>query len=357
MDLGVFLPTGTRGYLVSATAPLNEPTWELNREVTLMAERFGFTFALSMAKFRGFGGASRYWDGALESFTLIGSLAAITSRIRLISTASSLAMPPAIVARMAATLDQVAPGRIGINVITGWQRAEYEQMGLWPGQPHFEQRYAMLAEYVTILRQLWETGRCDLEGRFFTMRDCRLEPQPRHPIDLVVAGSSDQGLGFAAQHCDYNFCAAPEGINRPESCATTVARLQDAAARAGRVVKPLLWVTVIAAETDSAAQAKWDLYCQGADPVALGSRAAQAREDAGNLDPNATAQRARTGGLPVAGCKLIGSYATIARHLDTLAAIPGLAGVMFSFDDFLLGMERFGTRIRPLLRHGVAQPA
>lgn len=357
MDLGVFLPTGTRGYLVSATAPLNEPTWDLNRDVTLMAERFGFTFALSMAKYRGFGGESRYWDGALESFTLIGALAGQTSRIRLISTASSLILPPAAVARMAATLDQVAPGRIGINVVTGWQRAEYEQMGLWPGQTHFEQRYAMLAEYVTILRALWQTGRCDLEGRFFTMRDCRLEPQPRHPIDLVVAGSSDQGLDFAARHCDYNFCATPEGINRPATCATTVARLQAAATRAGRAVKPLLWVTVIADETDSAAMAKWDLYCQGADPVALGSRATQAKEDADNRDPHATAQRARAGGLPVAGCKLIGSYATIARHLDTLASIPGLAGVMFSFDDYLIGMDRFGTRILPLLRHRAALPA
>jgi pyrimidine oxygenase len=358
MDLGVFLPTGTRGYLVSATAPLNEPSWDLNRDVTLMAERYGFAFALSMVKFRGFGGESRYWDAALEPFTLIGALAAITRRIRLIATASSLAMPPAVVARMAATLDQVAPGRIGINLVTGWQRTEYEQMGLWPGAAHFARRYAMLDEYAAILRALWETGRCDLAGEFFTMQDCRLEPRPRHPVDLVVAGSSDKGLEFAARHCDYAFCAAPEGINRPGDCAATVQRLQAAAARTGRTVRPLLWVTVIAAETDAEAEARWDLYCRGADPVAAGNRASLAAEDLRNADPNATAQRARgAAGLPVAGCKLIGSYATVARHLDAMAAIPGLAGVMFSFDDFLIGMEQFGTRIRPLMRSAVALPA
>jgi pyrimidine oxygenase len=40
------------------------PTWELNRDITLEAERLGFDFVLSMMKFRGFGGETGYWDGA-----------------------------------------------------------------------------------------------------------------------------------------------------------------------------------------------------------------------------------------------------------------------------------------------------
>jgi pyrimidine oxygenase len=54
MGIGVFLPTGTRGYLISANAPLNEPTYVMNRQVAEAAERFGFGFALFMVKFRGF---------------------------------------------------------------------------------------------------------------------------------------------------------------------------------------------------------------------------------------------------------------------------------------------------------------
>jgi pyrimidine oxygenase len=351
MDLGVFMPTGKRGYILSAAAPENVPSWELNRAVIQAAERHGFGFALSMVKYRGFGGPSGFWDIALEPFALISGLAAVTSRIRLISTAASLAMPPAVVARMAATMDQIAPGRIGINVVTGWARAEYEQMGLWPGETHFARRYDTLAEYVTVMRDLWATGRCDLKGEFFTMTDCVLEPRPLHPVPIIVAGSSDKGLDFAARHADYNFCSAPDGVNDPDACAVPVQRLRAAAARHGRDVKALLWVTVIAAETDAAAMAKWDAYRAGIDMVAIGNRTGQAAADAANTDTTSTAFRHRGKEVaPVGGMKLIGSYAVIAAAMDRLAAIPDLAGVMLAFDDYLPAIEAFGERVMPLMR-------
>jgi pyrimidine oxygenase len=171
MELGLFLPTGRRGYLTSSTAPMNEPTFALNRDIVLAGERSGIDFALSMVKFRGFGGESQYWDGSLEPFTLISALAAVTKRIHLFATAASLLMPPAVVARMAATVDSVAPGRFGVNVITGWQKAEYEQMGMWPGDVHFERRYEYLDEYVRVFKDLCATGRSDFKGRYFKMSD------------------------------------------------------------------------------------------------------------------------------------------------------------------------------------------
>jgi pyrimidine oxygenase len=47
---------------------------------------------------------------------------------------------------------------------------------------------------------------------------------------------------------------------------------------------------------------------------------------------------------------LVGSYASVARMLDQLAEVPGVRGVMMTFDDFVIGMEQFGTRIMPLMR-------
>ena len=60
MDLGVFLPIGNNGWLMSTAAPQYMPTYELNRAVTLKAESIGFEFALSMIKLRGFGGATEF---------------------------------------------------------------------------------------------------------------------------------------------------------------------------------------------------------------------------------------------------------------------------------------------------------
>src|SRR6478752_9004700 len=151
MDLGVFLPIGNNGWLMSTAAPQYMPTYELNRAVTLKAESIGFEFALSMIKLRGFGGTSEFWDHNLESFTLMAGLAAVTKRIRLYASVAVLTLPPAIVARMAVTIDSISDGRFGVNLVTGWQKAEYDQMGLWPGDDHYKHRYELLTEYATIM--------------------------------------------------------------------------------------------------------------------------------------------------------------------------------------------------------------
>jgi pyrimidine oxygenase len=352
MDIGIFLPTGRRGYLISKTAPLNEPTFELNRFVVEAAERYGCEFALSMVKFRGFGGESQFWEGSLEPFTLISALAAVTKRIKLFATAASLAIPPAVAAQMATTVDSIAPGRFGINVVTGWQKAEYEQMGLWPGDNHYQHRYDYLAEYVAVMKDLWREGRSVHSGEFFKMHDCRLGSTPANPIELVVAGGSDAGLAFAAQHCDYTFCAPAATINDPASCREPIERLRRAAERTGRGVRALVWFSVIAAATDEEAIARWNLVREGADLEAMGWSATQAAADRLNADPNSTAGKFAKLALPLptTAPMLVGSYASVARMLDEIAEVQGMTGCMLSFDDFRVGIMDFGERIQPLMR-------
>ena len=164
MDIGVFIPIGNNGWLISTTSPQYRPSFALNRTVVQKAEQYGMDFALSMIKLRGFGGQSEFWDHNLELFTLMAGLAAVTSRIRLYATVATLTIPPAIAARMTSTIDNIAPGRFGLNLITGWAKAEYDQMGLWPGDEHYERRYDMLTEYTTILRAALDRGAFGLQG-------------------------------------------------------------------------------------------------------------------------------------------------------------------------------------------------
>jgi pyrimidine oxygenase len=114
MEIGVFIPIGNNGWLLSENAPQYKPSFELNKEITLKAEKYGFDFALSMIKLRGFGGKTEFWDYNLESFTLMAGLAAVTSKIKLFGTTATLVMPPAIVARMATTIDSISGGRFGV---------------------------------------------------------------------------------------------------------------------------------------------------------------------------------------------------------------------------------------------------
>ena len=357
MDIGVFIPIGSNGWLISTTSPQYRPSYELNRDVTQKAEKYGMEFALSMIKLRGFGGPSEFWDHALESFTLMSAIAAVTHRIKLYASVAVLTMPPALTARMVATIDSVAPGRIGVNIVSGWQEAEYSQMGLWPGKEHYSKRYQYCTEYVQVMKDLWETGHSDHQGDYFKMTDCRLSPRPAAPVPIVVAGQSDVGVAFAAKHADFNFCLGT-GVNTPCAFAPSTARLVQAARETGRDVGSYVLFMVIADETDEAAMAKWEHYKGGKDLEALSWLGYQASSDTA-ADANSTA-KTMTNPVSMVNMNmgtLVGSFAHVATMLDEMEAIEGLKGVMLCFDDFIKGMDDFGERIQPLMtsrKHVVA---
>jgi pyrimidine oxygenase len=350
MEIGVFIPIGNNGWLISSTSPQYKPSFGLNRQVVQTAERYGLDFALSMIKLRGFGGKTEFWDHALDSFTLMAGLAAVTSRIKLFATVPTLAVPPAIAARMAVTIDSISHGRFGLNVITGWQRPEYSQMGIWPGDAYFAHRYDYAGEYVQVMRELWEAGRSDFKGQFFTMDDCRLSPLPQVPMTLICAGQSEAGMAFTAKYADYNFCFG-KGLNTPTACAPTMERMQAAAAVTGRPIASYPLFMIITGETDDEAHAKWELYKSGADEEALawliGQAAADTKSDG---DTNVRQMVDPASAVNINMGTLIGSYARVASMLDEVATIPGLAGVMLTFDEFITGTEAFGRHIQPLMQ-------
>jgi pyrimidine oxygenase len=350
MEIGVFIPIGSNGWLISTTSPQYKPTFELNMRTTLNAERYGLDFVLSMIKLRGFGGKSEFWDHNLESFTLMAGLAAVTSRIRLYATVPTLCIPPAIAARMCSTIDSISDGRFGLNVITGWQRPEYSQMGLWPGDEYFSRRYDYAAEYVQILRELWARGSSDFKGEFFAMKDCRLSPRPKADMKIICAGTSDAGLAFTAKYADYNFCFG-KGINTPTACADTVERMQGFAAQTGRNVATYGLFMVITGETDREAEAKWEKYKDGADLEALAWMIEQATADK-RSGSDASVRHAvdPKGMVNINIGLLLGSHAKVAGLLDEVATIPGMAGVLLTFDEFITGTEIFGERIQPLMK-------
>jgi pyrimidine oxygenase len=349
VDFGVFIPIGNNGWLISENAPQYKPSFDLNKRVVQEAEAQGFAFALSMIKLRGFGGKTEFWDHNLESFTLMAGLAAVTERIKLYASTAVLTLPPALVARMAATIDSIAPGRFGVNIVSGWAKGEYDQMGLWPGDEYFGYRYDYSTEYVRVLRDLWDTGRCDLDGQYFHMKDCVLSPQPSGKVDIVCAGQSERGMQFCAEYGDYNFILSP-GINDPEVYREPTERLAKAASASGRDVSALPLFMAIMADTDEEARAKWDSYREGADLAALGYMS-----DEGSADSTADASgTARTINLPEGAVNfnmatLVGSHETVARQIDQVAGMPGVEGMMFVFDDFEQGVHDFGTKVKPLL--------
>jgi pyrimidine oxygenase len=96
--------------------------------------------------------------------------------------------------------------------------------------------------------------------------------------------------------------------------------------------------------------AKWDLYNKGADKDALAHLLGKAAEDTA-LDQTSMAASFLRAPSPInfnMGT-LVGSYANVARMLDEVATMPGVKGIMLTFDDFLKGMDDYGQRIQPLM--------
>src|SRR4051812_41867260 len=111
MEFGVFLPVVENGYIVSLTSPQFKPTFELNRRVAQQAEAAGFSFALSQATWKGWSEDSPQWENVLESFTLTSALMRETERLTYYASVAVLTIPPVVVSKMAATIDDISPGR------------------------------------------------------------------------------------------------------------------------------------------------------------------------------------------------------------------------------------------------------
>ena len=350
MKFGIFLPNGSNGYIPSKATPIYLPTFEHNKQISVEAEKYGFDFVLSMMKFRGFGGDTGYWDACLESFTLMAAIAAVTNKIGLFPSISLLSQHPAYVARMMATLDDISAGRCGLNIVTGWNKPEYVQMGLWRGDEYYDQRYEYAADYLTIMRGLWRDGRITHHSDFFDLEDCMCLPTPKHDIPIVCAGQSPRGKQFVAEMGDRQFV-----MTDVNSLTASVKDINERASAVNRDVGIYALFHMIVAESDQAAQEEAQRIVENPDDGALQNILASA-----NLDTNqggtsdqlkaGLSQGIDDGNLAFMGIPCIyGAPQTVANRIKEIGAQTGVDGMLFSWPDFVQGVRDFGNRVMPLL--------
>ncbi len=123
----------------------------------------------------------RFADGSTrgpwEAWTMLSALAASTSRIRLGPLVAATAFhAPAMLAKMAATVDEVSGGRLILGLGAGWNDTEFRAFGF-----PFDHRIDRFEEAFTIIRTLLRHGAIDFDGRYFQARDCELVPRPSRP--------------------------------------------------------------------------------------------------------------------------------------------------------------------------------
>jgi alkanesulfonate monooxygenase SsuD/methylene tetrahydromethanopterin reductase-like flavin-dependent oxidoreductase (luciferase family) len=216
LRLGLFLPTieGLHG-----TRSLAQ--WAELRQLARLAEDIGFDtlFVPDHLLMR----ASPYWGlnagdsrGTWEAWTLLGALAEATSRIELgpYVSASSFRQP-SLLAKMAVTLDEISGGRLVLGLGSGSHQPEYAAFGFaWD---HLVGRFE---EALQVLVPLLRNGQVDFAGRYYTARDCELQPRGPRPSGppIWIAAFGPRMLRIVARWADAfntSWHIEPSGLERP----------------------------------------------------------------------------------------------------------------------------------------------
>ncbi len=169
--------------------------------------------------------------GPWEAWTVLAGLAAVTSRITLGPLVAATAFhAPAMLAKQAATVDEISGGRLVLGLGAGWNETEFAAFGF-----PFDHRISRFAEAFTIIRTLLREGAIDFAGEFFTARDCELAPRPRPGgPPLMIGSTGPRMLEIAVPQVDaWNAWFDAYG-NRPAGIGALRDRVDAAARAAGR---------------------------------------------------------------------------------------------------------------------------
>jgi probable F420-dependent oxidoreductase len=175
-------------------------------------------------------GDGRPERGPWEAWTLLAALAGVTERIDLGPLVACLAFhPPALLAKMAATVDEVSGGRLVLGVGAGWNEPEFRAFGI-----PFDHRVSRFEESFEIVRRLLSGERVTLPGRFWQADDAVLLPKPARRPPIMVGSAGERVLSIALPHVDaWNTWYDNYG-NTAEGFAALNSKVSDAAQRAGR---------------------------------------------------------------------------------------------------------------------------
>jgi len=243
-------------------------TWESTKAHALHAERDGFhSFWLMdhLAQLPSHGPEDQPF---LDGWTTLPALAAVTHRIRLGVMVSPVAYRnPALLAKMAATVDHISGGRLVFGFGAGGYRPEYARYGF-----DFEEkasvRLEQMAEALRLIIALWTQPRATFQGKFFRIDDAILEPKPvqrPHPPILIGGAGPKITLRLVAELGDAcNLWGPPEEFARERDI---LRRHCDAVGRDESTIEKTVYDLVICARNEAGVRAKTPrILPQGREP-------------------------------------------------------------------------------------------
>jgi FMNH2-dependent dimethyl sulfone monooxygenase len=338
LKLGIFSANCSSGMAVTKVPERWDNSWENNLALAQMCDQAGLEFLLPIARWIGYGGDTDFHGGVLETVTWAGGLLALTEQIQVFATVHTAFNHPVVSAKQLATIDQIGAGRMGLNVVAGWNKPEYDAFGAELPAVHAD-RYALAQEWYDVIQKLWSEPRpFDWDGTFFQLKGAYGRPHPVQPhVPILNAAASAEGREFALRNADFLFTPLFDF----EQGAATVAEISQNAKAAGRDVGVFTFCSVVCRPTMREAEEYLHYYAdENADWEAVDYLMQLQGMHAQSFTPEALANfrdrfAAGHGGFP-----LVGTPDHIADQLEKLSA-TGLAGTTLSFVDYLAEFPYF----------------
>ena len=168
-------------------------------------------------------------QGPWESWSLLAALAAVTSRVEIGPLVCCTSFRnPALLAKIADTVDEISGGRLVLGLGAGWHEPEYDAFG-YP----FDHRVSRFEEALIIIHGLLRTGRADLAGTYYSVQDCELRPRGPRPEGppIMIGSTAPRMLRLLAAYGDIWNAWARQTLEELASDREKVDAAMDAAGR------------------------------------------------------------------------------------------------------------------------------
>ena len=288
-------------------------------DIVCRAEDLGFDITLV---------AERLVARDLESWVVSSALAVLTKRIQIMTAVHPGMILPQMAAKMGASLDRLTGGRFAVNVIPGRRSHEFDLFGNGSWLDDTRQRYQRMEEFIAVLDGMWTKTDYRLRGEFFQVADGELTTRPmtRPRPPIYAASGSERGKDIIARYCDTWFISHEPGLAAYEEntvkIAADIVEMRERAARHNRALGYGLSTYVICADTMEAALQ-------------------EAAEMEHLPDANVAAK--------ALGAGLVGTPQIIAERIRRYEK-AGIDCLMLQFHPMREGLERFASRVMPLIR-------
>jgi len=218
MKIGVQLPEVER-----------EVGWNELRDVAVAAEDSGLDsiWVGDHLLYRAEDGSTR---GPWETWSALAGLAEATERVELGPLVAATSFhAPAMIAKKAATVDEISGGRLILGLGAGWNRTEFDAFGF-----PYDHRASRFEEAFTVIRTLVREGEIDFDGRFYTNREMQLVPRARPDMKILVGSNGPRMMRITLPHADmWNTWHLDYG-NRASGLGDLLDLVDDACADVGR---------------------------------------------------------------------------------------------------------------------------